>query len=134
VALHSARWRRLSQPVVQLCAYARSAGESGVKFYLPLDRKTYMGPTLLDSWTLFGHRAAARQDSKTNLLLRLIAHRFANWMSTITAIPTDLFEEASDGETGVLAERLRKFADKHGSRTPHAVAQNVDCPFVGKTW
>ncbi len=105
-----------ANPVVQLCAYARSQSDSGVKFYVPPDRKIFHATNIagfLDA--LPAIEAAARLDSKLNLLLRL-------YRASLRELDIDyqllfqliLFEEASDGESGSLAERVRKFSEKHG--------------------
>jgi hypothetical protein len=115
-----------ANPVVQLCAYAKSPSDSGVKFYVPPDRKILHCTNIagfLDA--LPDIEAAAKHDSKLNLLLRL-------YRASLRELDIDyqllfqliLFEEASDGESGSLAERVRKFSEKHGfSNDLNVVAQ-----------
>lgn len=105
-----------ANPVVQLCAYAKSPRDSGVKFYVPTDCKILHATNIagfLDA--LPDIEAAAKCDSKMNLLLRL-------YRASLRELDIDyqllfqliLFEEASDGESGSLAERVRKFSERHG--------------------
>lgn len=105
-----------ANPVVQLCAFAKSSSDSGVKFYVPSDRKILHATNIagfLDA--LPEIETAAKHDSKLNLLLRL-------YRASLRELDVDyqllfqliLFEEASDGEVGSLAERVRKFSEKYG--------------------
>jgi len=105
-----------ANPVFQLCAYAKNARDSGVKFFIPVDRKIFHGTNIagyLDAAPAIEERA--RTDSKFSVLLRL--YRASLRESEIDyqlLFQLILFEEASDEEEGPFAERLRKFAEKHG--------------------
>lgn len=105
-----------ANPVVQLCGYAKSPRDSGVKFYFPPDR------TILHATNIAGFldalpdiEATAKSDPKLNLLLRLyrasLREPDVDYQLLFQLI---LFEEASDGESGNLAERVRQFSEKHG--------------------
>ena len=105
-----------ANPVAQLCAYARSTSDSGVKYYVQPDPKV-LHPTNIPGFldALPDIESAAKQNPKFNLLLRL-------YRASLRELDIDyqllfqliLFEEASDDESGSLAERVRKFSDNHG--------------------
>jgi hypothetical protein len=105
-----------ANPVVQLCAYAKSTGDSGVKLYIPPDRKIIHATNIagfLDA--VPDIEAAARANSKLALLLRLYRASLREIdIDYQLLFPLILFEEASDEESGSLAERLRKFAENYG--------------------
>lgn len=105
-----------ANPVMQLCAFAKSPLDSGVNFFIPPDRKILHATNIggfLDA--LPDIEAAAKSNPKLNLLLRLyrasLREQDVDYQLLFQLI---LFEEASDGESGTLAQRVRAFLKKHG--------------------
>ena len=105
-----------ANPALAFCAYAKHPKDSGVKFFIPNDRKIFHGTNVagyLDALPAIEERA--RADSKFFALLRLyqasLREREVDHQLLFQLI---LLEEVSDDETGTLAERLRSFAQRHG--------------------
>ena len=105
-----------ANPAMPLCSFAEAADNPGVKFYIPPDRIIRHGtniPGYLDALPDIEERS--RTDSKFSLLLRL-------FRATLRETEVDnqilfqlvLFEEASDGEEGHFADRLRRFSETTG--------------------
>jgi hypothetical protein len=105
-----------ANPAIPLCAFSRSAHDSGLKFYVPPDRIIRHGtnvPGFLDALPDIEKRA--RSDAKIALLLRLYrASLREREIDNQILFQLILFEEASDNESGTFAERLRTFSDKNG--------------------
>lgn len=105
-----------ANPAVPLCSFAEASGASGVKYYLPQDRVIRHGTNIggfLDAVQDQATRAEA--DPKYELLLRLFrASLRESDPDHRLLFQLILLEEASDGESGSLADRIRGFADKHG--------------------
>ena len=104
-----------ANPALPFCAYASNPKDSGVKFFIPSDRKIFHATNVagyLDALPAIENRA--RQDSKFAVLLRLyqasLREREIDHQILFQLI---LLEEASDQERGPFAERLRIFAQKH---------------------
>lgn len=105
-----------ANPSVPLGAYASSRYDQGVKFFVPPDRIIRHGtnvPGYLDA--LPEVYAQAKVNPKLALLLRLfrasLRERDTDHQILFQLI---LFEEASDGEEGEFAQRLRSFTERHG--------------------
>ena len=105
-----------ANPVTELCAWARTAADAGVKFFIPADRKILHATNIagfLDAASAIEDRA--RTDDKYAGLLRLyrasLREREIDHQLLFQLV---LFEEASDEEHGSFAERLRSFAERHG--------------------
>jgi hypothetical protein len=106
-----------ANPAVRLVGFAEGA-DSGLKFYVPKDRKIFHGTNVagfLDAIPAL--EAAARTDPKLALLLKL-------YRSSLRDSDIDhqllfqliLLEEASDSEAGAtLAQRLRSFVGRHAA-------------------
>lgn len=105
-----------ANPAVPLCAFATNGRDSGVKFFVPNDRIIRHGtniPGYMDA--LPDLEKAAQSDTKMSLLLRLFRASLREQdIDHQVLFLLILFEEASDGESGTLAERLRKFSDNLG--------------------
>ncbi len=105
-----------ANPAIPVCAFARSTGDSGVKFFIPPDRQIRHGTNIagyLDAVPEIERHA--REDPKFGLLLRLYrASLREREIDNQILFQLILLEEASDEETGTFAERLRHFADRHG--------------------
>jgi hypothetical protein len=105
-----------ANPVVPLCAFANAEGrDGGVRLYVPEDRMIRHAanvPGFRDAASsVYAH---ATLDPKFELLLRL-------YRASLREPDVDhqilfqlvLLEEASDKETGVLAERIGRFVERH---------------------
>ncbi|MFK5949617.1 MAG: hypothetical protein QM500_12700, partial [Methylococcales bacterium] len=105
-----------ANPATPLCAFAKSANNSGAKFFIPQDRVIRHGtniPGLLDAFAELEKKAS--EDSKFSLLLRLYRSSLREReIDNQILFQLILLEEASDGEAGTLAERLRNFATNTG--------------------
>ena len=101
-------------PVVPLCSYAESSTGtgSGKKFYIPNDRLIKHAiniPGFLDA--LPDLYNSALKEPKLQLLLRLYRASLREYeIDNQILFQLILFEEASDGESGSLAEKVRAFA------------------------
>ena len=105
-----------ANPVIPLCAFARSDKDSGVKYYFPPDRIIRHGTNIhgyLDAFPEIEQRA--RTDAKYSLLLRLYrASLREKDIDNQILFQLILLEEASDSEDGAsFAERLRNFSGKN---------------------
>ena len=105
-----------ANPGVPLCAYAKSNGNSGTKFFIPPDRIVSHGtniPGYLDS--INDIEKLAQTDPKISLLLKLFrASLREKEIDNQILFQLILLEEASDGEDGSFAQRLRSYAEKIG--------------------
>lgn len=105
-----------ANPATSMCAFAKSSGDCGVKFFIPPDRIIRHGnniPGFLDALPEIEKRA--QEDAKFSLLLRLFrASLREDDVDNQVLFSLILLEEASDGEEGVFAERLRGFAQNTG--------------------
>lgn len=105
-----------ANPALPFCAFASTPNDSGVKFFVPSDRKILHATNIagyLDA--LPAIEARALTDQKFGVLLRLyqasLREREVDHQILFQLI---LLEEASDQESGSFADRLRKFAQRHG--------------------
>ncbi len=106
-----------ANPALPLVAFAEGLVDSGVKFFVPQDRRIMHGTNVagsLDALPALEH--GARTDSKIAALLRL-------YRASLRELEIDnqllfqliLLEEASDNEPGSsFAERLRAYAVRYG--------------------
>ncbi len=105
-----------ANPGTPLCAFAERGSTPGVKFFIPPDRIIRHGtniPGFLDALPEIEKKAQV--DPKFSLLLKL-------FRASLREVEIDnqilfqliLLEEASDNETGSLAQRLRKFSENIG--------------------
>lgn len=105
-----------ANPGTPLCAYGNGGAGNGVKVYVPNDRLIRHGtnvPGILDALPEIERRAQI--DAKFALLLRLFRASLREPdVDNQILFQLVLLEEASDLETGSLAERLRAFAANTG--------------------
>lgn len=105
-----------ANPVLTLCAYASNPKDSGVKFFIPNDRKIYHYTNIagyLDALPDIEERA--RSDQKFAVLLRLYqASLRESEIDHQILFQLILLDEASRQESGKFADRLRNFAQKKG--------------------
>lgn len=105
-----------ANPAILLCSYGKSVSDSGLRVYVPEDRLIRHGtnvPGILDALPEIERRAQV--DAKFSLLLRLFrASLREHEVDNQILFQLLLLEEASDLETGSLAERLRGFAVSTG--------------------
>ena len=105
-----------ANPAIPLCAYANGGAGNGVKVYIPNDREIRLAtnvPGILDALPEIEKRAQV--DTKFALLLRLYrASLREREIDNQILFQLILLEEASDHESGSLAERLRRFSESAG--------------------
>ena len=105
-----------ANPGTPLCSYAKCVNDSGVKFFIPSDSIVQNGtniPGFLDA--LPDIEKQAQEDSKLSLLLKLFRSSLREReIDNQILFQLILFEEASDGESGTFAERLRSFSENIG--------------------
>ena len=120
-----------ANPATQLCAFAKSKTESGVKIYIPNDRIIKHAtnvPGILNA--LPDIEKKAQTDSKLSLLLRL-------YRASLREVEIDnqilfqliLLEEASDNEVGSFPQIMRSFSKKIGFNKDLAIVAE-ECGFT----
>jgi hypothetical protein len=105
-----------ANPTTPMCSFARTVGDAGVKFFIPVDRIIRHGtniPGFLDALPEIEKKA--QRDAKFSLLLRLYrASLREKEIDNQILFQLILLEEASDNEKGTFAEKLRSFAINSG--------------------
>ena len=117
-----------ANPAVPLVAFAEGLVDSGVKFFIPADRRIMHGTNIagfLDAVPALTSRA--QSDPKLATLLRLYRASLRDpEIDNQLLFQLILLEEASDSEPeSTLAKRLRAYASRHGlaDSFAHAAAQ-----------